>query len=486
MKKFIIYVMTGVLLLSIGGCTRNNDSVTNSSQTPSLTWYVPGEKQTDTQLVMDEINKMLEPEIGAKLDLQFIDGGAFTERMNMNMASGTEFDICFSGYINRYNHAVAQGGFVPLNALIEKEAPLLKKELPEYAWKAVEIEGEIYAVPNLQIYAMPRAIFIQKSFIDKYNYDVSKINHINDLEPLLKMIKENDTDVYPYNPDFGIGPWLAGEFEEVVSGLYTVFMRRNDPDCKVFKIYETPEYIQGVHTLRDWYEKGYIRKDIASITNNSAEHRAGKYATWVASYKPGIEQDLLLSMKREIVVIPIEKPHITTDLCTQTLTAISVTSKQPQKAIKLIEKVNTNEKLYRLIVHGIEDMHYTKSGENHITYTDALGYKSGGGWKYGNQFNAFLLEGMADDTWKKTIELNESASNSKLLGFVLNTDTVINEISQCTGIVTEYRALENGSLDPVTTLNAYSNKLREAGIDKIIAETQEQVDAFLLNKKNNN
>ena len=50
-------------------------------------------------------------------------------------------------------------------------------------------------------------------------------------------------------------------------------------------------------------------------------------------------------------------------------------------------------------------------------------------------------------------------------------------------VLNEYRAgLEFGVLDPDTALPEFLSKLETAGIDKIIAEKQSQLDAWLASK----
>lgn len=79
---------TAVALLAVG-CNKQENKAENSTDT--LVWMLPCEKQSDLQSVLDEVNKITEEKVGASLDIQFIDTSAFTERMTMNMASGTNF-----------------------------------------------------------------------------------------------------------------------------------------------------------------------------------------------------------------------------------------------------------------------------------------------------------------------------------------------------------------------------------------------------------
>lgn len=478
MKKALYWLMAFMVAAgALSGCaakkTAKNDEV------PNLVWYVPGDKQQDMNLVLEEVNKRIVPKIGANLSLQFIDQGAFNERMNMSMASGADFDICFSGYVNKYSDAVKHDALLPLSELIEKEAPELKAALPDYAWDGVRLNGEIYAVPNLQAFALPQGIYFIKEYVDKYNFDVNKIKCMDDLEEYLAIIAANEPDVYGFRTDRNYSTWMSADYEQILMDLY---VRKDDPACKVLKSYEIPEYIAAVNKLHSWYEKGYIRQDVASVVDDSAEYKAGKYATFIAAVKPGGEQEMSAGIGgKEVVAVSVTNPFITTSSCTQTTSAISKKSKHPAEAIKLLSLMSTDPEIYNLICYGIEGTHYNKTDDGHIKLT-GTGYRPNADWKFGNQFNALILEGKDLDVWNQTQKINADAAVSNLLGFTLDTGNMTNEVSQCTTIRSEYSALGKGFVDPAQILPEYQKKLEEAGIDKMVEDTQKQIDEFLKNK----
>ena len=474
MKKIMALVLALVLVCTVfSGCGKKNDGPV------VLTWYVPGAMPADADLVEAEINKIIEPEIGAKVDFVYIDSGAYDEKLNMMMASRTEFDLCFSGYTNTYDRGVSLGGFMKLNEYLDK-TPKLKKALPDYAWEAVNVgDGDIYAVPNLQIFAMWQALYITKSYADKYNLDVESIKKVEDLEPFLEQIRDNEPDVYPYTPS--LYPWNGVGSMTVIAGNGEVRVKNDDNKCKVYKSYETEEYEKGVKVLRDFYNKGYIRKDIASAANDTSS--AKQTVVTQGAYKPGAEADIALTTRGEVIAIPLGEPCLTREMAIQTLTAVSVTSKNPEKAVKLLEIVNTNKDVFRLICHGIEGKHYEVLESGHIRILDQDGYNNHNkGFMFGNQFNSHVVEGKDIDVWEQMAAVNESAVKSPLLGFSLDTSSVTNEVANVSAVIAEFKGLNNGTVDPDKTLKDYSKKLKEAGIDNIVKEAQKQIDAYLAKK----
>jgi len=58
------------------------------------------------------------------------------------------------------------------------------------------------------------------------------------------------------------------------------------------------------------------------------------------------------------------------------------------------------------------------------------------------------------------------------------------EMAACKAVMDEYDiSLDTGSVDPDTVLSKYADKLKKAGLDKIIAEKQKQLDAYLAAQK---
>jgi len=471
-KRKIALLLACALMISVfaacGSKTSEDDGTT-------LTWYMPGQKPVDCDLVEEKINEIIEPKIGAKLDFVYLDSGAYDEKLNMLMASKTEFDLCFSGWINKYSRGVSAKGFLKLNDYLEK-APALKESIPDYAWEAVKVgNGDIYAVPNLQIYAMWQALYITKSYADKYELDVESVKTPEDLVPFLEKIRDNEPDVYPYSP--GLYPWCEYDSTAVVPGIGDIRVKNDDGKAKVYLAYETKEYKKGVKALNDFYKQGFIRKDIASAANDSTS--AKQTVVTQGAYKPGAELDIAKTDRGEVYAIPMGEPCLSQEMALQTLTAVSATSKNPEKAIKLLELVNTDKEVYHLIVHGIEGTHYEKLDDGHIRPLNKDYGFHAAGWYFGNQFNSLVTEGKDLDIWEQMAEVNENATVSKLYGWTLDTTAITNEVANISASVSEFSGLRNGTADPQTTIKAFADKMESAGIDRVVEEAQKQINEYI-------
>lgn len=484
MKKLLSAIMAGAMLTGVlSGCASNNKANKDTPEVPELVYYTIGDKQSDLPSVLEKVNALTQEKIGATLNMQFIDAGAYTERMQLNMASSDTFDMCFTGYVNPFATAVERGGLLAMDEYLES-TPALKESIPEWAWKASKgTDGKIYAVPNMQILAFGLHAYTFKDLADKYGLDLDKVHSVEDLVPYLEKIKENEPSLYPAKYEFLEDAFAADvDRETMLSSLLSVTYDENGKGTIVPKV-TTDYYKRDLQKTREWYKKGYLRADIASVIDDSQDANMGKYAVWFHNNTPGNLERLTEKYGKEVVAVQIDDYYIPAGSPNATMTAIGRKSRYPEKAMKMIELLNTDKEVYNLIAFGIEDKHYTKLDDLHVAYIDNSGYAPKMDWAFGNQFNAFLLEGMDDDTWEQTEKLNNESKPSPQMGFMVDTKSISSEVSQCQSVIGEYTAALKGTMDMDDYYDEMVKKLNAAGIEKIAEEVQRQFDEWYANQK---
>jgi putative aldouronate transport system substrate-binding protein len=94
-----------------------------------------------------------------------------------------------------------------------------------------------------------------------------------------------------------------------------------------------------------------------------------------------------------------------------------------------------------------------------------------------------LLVGESDDKKEQYEEFNENAKVAVTCGFYFDTTNVEAEVAAIQTVYDEYQnLLEWGFYDPDVYLPQFQEALKKAGIEKVMAELQEQYDAWLLVK----
>lgn len=467
-KKVIALVLAAATALGMSACSGGKK---DDGGVPTITWIVPGDDQPDLASVLEEANKIVEEKIGAKLDIQFVPTGSYSEKMKMNMASGYEYDICFtSDWLNNYDDAVRNGGLYDLTPYMDD----IKTIIPEEIIKNVSYDGKIYAIPNIQIYALPLAVKARKDLLKKYNFDLQSIKTVEDVEPFLETIKTNEPELYPYRSLWSVSPWVRDTAMEF--GASCIHFDYNTH--QVCPSWEVEEWMNGVMKLREWYKKGYIRSDVDSQGDDTTEYKQGKYAVCIDSWKPGQEAT---DPDYEYKIVCPARKEINTGV--STMTAIGAKSKNPDKAFEFIKLINTDAELYNIICNGLEGVHYNFNDEGKIVNVENSGYNPNSDWEFGNQFNAYVKEGMDADVWEKTKKLNDESLDNPLAGFHLDKEPISVELSNINAVIDEYRGNDCTGLIAATDFDKhfaeFKEKLEVAGIDKALKEIESQVNKHL-------
>ena len=171
----------------------------------TLSVYFPGgaSGQVDEAKVEEEINKYLKDKINASVDLVQLDWATWDTKPNLMIGSGEEFDIIFTANWGGtvFGSNVARGAFIALDDLIENYGKELKSTLPTEVLDAARVDGKVYAIPTYKEMAANFGLLFNKDLLDKYNFDLSTIKTVEDIEPWLKIIKEKEKNIIPFYSD---------------------------------------------------------------------------------------------------------------------------------------------------------------------------------------------------------------------------------------------------------------------------------------------
>lgn len=455
-----------------------------------LIWYTIGTPQDDQEAVNEAMSKITKEKINATVSINTIGWGEYNDKMRMLIAAGDVFDLCFtSSWANNYHGAVRKGAYIELDELLDKYGENIFKQVPKKYFDAARVNGKIYGMLNYQMLASNPGLMVKKDLAEKYNFNPGTVKSISDMEDFFKKIKENEKGIIPFLSQGGDIPLFdfntGFKYDKATSSWsLPLYVDVTKPEFKVINILDTVEFQNRSTLLRDWYLKGYIRRDAASIKDIPSERKSGKYAAYVAgTIKPGVEVEEFIANGYEVIAVPIAPAYINTTFVIATLTAVSRTSKNPERAVMFYDLIHENKELYNLACLGIEGKHYNKTDDKYVQPIKDSGYAPNTDWLFGNQFNAYLRPGMDEDVWEKTIKFNESAIVSPLLGFVYDSEKMKNEIAQVEAIMGEYgAAITTGTIDYNEFKEKITKRLDDAGLQKIIEDVQSQLDEWLKKK----
>lgn len=448
--------------------------------TVELTMTLVGNKQeTDTDLVMSKVAEYLKDKLNVKINLQVFGwNDPYDQKVNTMLSSGEPFDICFTANwaANYYVNAGA-GYFRELNDYLAKY-PAVTEILGKDFLNGSAIDGKNYAVPTNKEKVHNWGYLLKKDLVTKYKIDTTTIKTMEDLEPWFDKVKADATPLLVVGGDspFQFLDWDRISDDNVPGALYP-----DNRDNTIVNNFLAKESVDMFKKLRDYYKKGYIAKDAATMENTSEQMKTGKYFAVESSLKPGKDAEMSASTSVDWVQVDITKPVMSNRETSGALLAIPAASKNPERAYQFIEMLYTDKTLRNMFNYGIEGTHYNVNADGRITQTQAGKdkFNLGSGWRYGDSFKDLLLDNEDPQKWEKFLEYNKAGTVENSLGFAFNKATVDTEISACKTVVKTYdKQLYSGSADVDATMKKLENELKASGVDNLIKEMQTQYDAW--------
>ncbi|OMD93644.1 ABC transporter substrate-binding protein [Paenibacillus odorifer] len=488
-KRFSLLLtslMAFSLALSACGGDSNNAATNSSgaggdgasSEKPvELIWYTIGGPQKDLDRVVEEVNKYTKEKINVTLKMNMIDFGDYTQKMQVKVAAGEPMDILFTcSWAFDYVQNARKGAFMELDSLLNEYGKGIVDTIDPAFLEGSKVDGHNYAVPANKELPAQEVWRFNKELLDKYNLDISGVNTMESIEPLLKTIKENEPGITPYAMVKDFMPVLP--FDYIIEKMpMAVYM--DTKDYKIVNILETPELKSTLETVRKYYKAGYISPEVATTTSVDDLYKSSNWFMDRAATQPMADNLWSASYGYPVVSTPAGKPYIYNWSVMGSMQAISANSAYPEKAMEFLNLLNTDPVLRNMIDSGIEGVHYEKTGENSMKNLDESKNYDMPTFSLGNIMINYLNEGDPENKWEEFKKFNESGVNAPLLGFNFDTSKVTTEIAAVQNVKEEYWSpLMTGTVDPDEYLPKAIEKFKAAGLGKIIAEAQSQIDAW--------
>lgn len=449
-----------------------------------LSWYFINDKPQDNDMVQAEVSKYLTEKINATIKLNPLGWDDYGQKVDLMLAAGEPFDICFSSSWMNFYPNVAKGAFIEISELLEKYGQDLKKVEDPGFWPGATVSGKLYGIPVNKEMAHAYGYLYNKDIADKHGIDMSAVKSDFDLDQILKQMKEKEPEmiaVSPPSPNFTLNYSLIS---------FPLALENITNDFKIFNMYEKPEAVDLVKLHRKWYLNGYIPKDISTLDEGSIWnlYYSGKLFALGASLKPGKDAEEQPACQFKVGQVMFKSVVQTSDI-NSSIVCISKTSKNPERAMMCLNLVNSDPYLFNLITLGIENTHWVKTadgrwdlaesqkGEGKQTYNAPA-------WELGNNFLCYI--GVNEDPmkWENFKKFNQESELSNTLGFVFEVESVKNEIAAVKNVQAVYKGLDQGSIDPDKAIPEFIKKMKDAGLDKIQEEAQKQLDQWIeTNKK---
>ena len=468
MKK----ILSLVLALCMALCMV---SFASAEEVPTLKIITLGNGQPDNYSAwIEHLNPYIEEKIGAKLDVECIGWGDWGNRRSVIINSNEPYDVIFGDSGNLVAD-VSVGAYLDITDLLADNAPGLLELIPAGYWDACRVNGKLYAVPTYKDSSMTNYFVWDKDLLDANGMDVTDLHTLESLHDTLVALKDKTSNaVYPLNSNGAA--YLLSRYDGFSSGLPVLGVRYDDAEMKVVASVEQEDVLADLATLHAWYTEGLINADAATYPESNKYNVCSVAQGWpyaaISTWGP--------NMGVNAIAVQYGDTIISNDTVQGSLNSISVNCEHPEKALALLNLINTDSYVRDSFYYGLEgdDWEYTADHRVHRNKTE---------WTMAGYTQAtFFAVTQLDDTdynqWDEVKELNANAKASVLLGFSFDSTKVQDQISSCVEIYNRYKGeIMTGTVDPTDETRgvpAMMKEMRAAGFDEIVTEAQAQIDAW--------
>lgn len=472
------------------------------SKEVKLVHYLWGSAGVANGDIAAEINKLAKEDINATVEFKYIDWGDVATKYPLLFASGEEFDITEASpaFVAPYQTLANQDAFADITDLLDS-VPVLKAEIPEKNWNYTKVNGKIYGVPTLYVAFNAYGLTTRSDILEK-----SGLKEVNSFETAEKYfdtaLKEG---IVPLNGNSTLAPQLyrtflatTGTWWHEVPGIgqgeMSLAAKSKDEYKDIFHPAFTDEFMAWAKKMKDWADKGYWTKDVMAAPKTDKDNfMAGTSSAWIThqpdwtgSYQAIAEK--LPGITTSFWCYTLDNGKMKRMPPTENICSISSTSKNPERALMLIEKLMTDERYYRLMQMGIEGRQYEILDGVVSAPKSYDAEKDGGGFSAWSLRNDRLnLPYASEDPRRAQLnkEWDKIAVDDPYIGFAFDPKPVSAEISAISNVNATFGTqimLGKSTKSVEEAVEEYRNQLTSAGVDKVIEAVKTQLDAFEASK----
>jgi putative aldouronate transport system substrate-binding protein len=509
MKKLIgiIFLIgfSSVMTLAMVSCSRGEKTqapATESKEITEIIWQYPspGDLGPGFQEMEDALNAMMERDIGVHVRFEPVGLMESQQKAALMVSSGEQLDISLT-FLGALRPLVESGMILPLDDLIEQYGQDIIAQCGDQQATAYSYNGKTYGVPPPGAKGNAYGFIIREDMLEKYGFtvDENKKYNLADLEVIFEKVKAGEGPNFyctiPWNTE--MAP-LNNSYIEYNGSLAcgVLMLNRSFTDLTITNLFATPEYKNYAEMMYRWAQKGYISPD-AAVTSEFSETlmKSGNYLGHMYWHNPKNKYEAMASLGMPISSMKLLDGYVLNSSNAGVSWNIPVTSVNPAKAVQALNYILQHKEAAWLIQYGLEGKSYevVEDGPDGkvIKYladdTSKLPYYNPYGL-WGNLLEQPAVYPTPANINRLRKEVDDAIPQSRYspsIGYVFMEEPVATEVAAVNTVIAQYAPGFNcGALKPTTALPEFIAALKAAGIDKIIAENQRQINVWAASKRN--
>lgn len=463
----------------------------DTSEYVELKMYLLGDRTADFDEVYGEINKILKEKLNCTVSVDFLSWGEHDTKYSLLFSGEEDFDLIFTASSwGHYEQTVALGGFYPLTEeFIQTYAPDIWNVVPEMGWSQAKVNGVAYMVPNYQNEFGQDVLAVRGDLLEKYG-----IKDITNWEELVSFYKACAADgMYASNG----GPWYQYFQAKGLSitggapkgGELILYNAQDANDLSFTYLLDWDGFADYCKQMKELADLGCWSSD---VLNSTDERQTGLLTGRTAGmiWNLGSCKNYAAQANAEhpewnvTIVDPVSAQAKKVNSYINNGVAINVNSKNPERAMMVLNEFYTNPEINDMTRFGIEGKHWEAVGDMQYKVLDSstFGVDSNCNWGWMNNEikrteyieNRTALDDTCDamlEKWNANVKAEHPYD-----GFNFDSTNVSTQMAAVDAAIgTYYDPLVNGLVDDVDgSIEALRAALEAAGIRDIIAEMERQ------------
>ena len=480
----------------------------------------PG-KQKDSDEVWELFNEKLQEYVpNTTVEITCMTTTEYPEKFDQMLASGEGVDLAWvaSWVTGTITDDIKDGNLMPLDDLVDQYGQGIKEELGDEILdmhRYSEDDLLYYLISWQGLYSNVRAFKIPTEFAqlagDTWLEDTQAVvsSWWNDysspedfqavfdqLDIYFKALQDNDKLYAGMNTGI-FYDWCYAQHFSSENSLQirdnNVGVVHKDNTFTVIDAIDTDYYRVFAENTADFYKKGYIRSDIASLEKGTLSFVTGGEFTPNTTVID-VHNDLTPSTADmysaqagvDISLVQIEDKGYLSKGDASAM-AIPYCADEPERAMMVLNALYTEPELYQLLIYGVEGEHYTDNGDGTITTSYGSQGTSDadyGLWKWtiGTCKNSLVTQADTPGYYDELLEQEKDAIVSPFNNFTFDNSNVQDICAALKAIDDEYGAMISKGYTGdnwEATLDQWIAERKAAGVDTLIAELQSQIDAYV-------
>lgn len=490
-KMIAIALVAAMTATALTGCGGSSDKETSSNGadgdcvTINVTRACFNLANPDTaqvQKVQDAINDYIRDKIHVQINLTDVGSGEYSGKTNTSLAAN-EINLLWTA---SWEPTIGTNDLVQNNAVYDLTDIIkgtdLYNSMDEGQWAASQYNGKTYFVPVYKDNVEGYDLMFRKDLVDKYNWDISSVKSLKDIEPMLADAKAEGLK-YPYltQKSAMFYRYYIDNFDFFTADATANWVAVDRNKNEVVDTVLTDEYLEFCTLMAEWADKGYISEDdVTKTTTDTTVLSQDWGVSWWTDVPFNDEAKTRYDQDLEIVNVTDRWAHSTSALGSCYAVSANSTEEQAKACVDFLGLLYTDSKLADMYTFGIEgeDYSYNDDGlvvQNSDKYNHSM-------WESASATIVTPLESEPADKAEYYKEFNGGAQTSCAAGFRFDKSSVETQYAACKNVFNEYGfVLENGgfgSSEVKNKIQEYQEALDEAGYQEILTEFQKQYDEW--------